>query len=255
MQNRVLESLSQTPGAEPQGGDERYVLRMRRDIMPVFVALAKWPVQIKVLVQQLGVSIETRLIALHPEFEELVFDASALPGAERLDGSAGLSAETQMDAVWFRFDAGHVGVVHGYPVPAFRARIPDTIARVQRRDSIRYPVPGINPPVCELPGEDPGENAQRLRAIDISNSGIALRLDDSRVNIKAGSTLEGCLLHLPDIGAIATDLRVMYLAPLGQGDQRRIGCRFTNMRATSLDHLRRYVGRLERERLAARGEA
>lgn len=255
MQKSVFESLARTPGADPQGGDERYVLRMRRDIMPVFVALQKWPVQVKLRVHQLGVSFNTRLIALHPEFEELVFDASELPGVQRLDGSAGLSAEAQMDSVWFRFDAGHVGVVHGYPVPAFRARIPDTIARVQRRDSIRYPVPGMNPPVCELGNEGREQSVQRLRAIDISSSGIALLADDARMTITAGSILEGCMLHLPDIGAIATDLRVMYVAPFGDGDKRRMGCRFTNILATSLEHLRRYVGRLERERLAARSGA
>ena len=151
-----------------------------------------------------------------------------------------------MDAVWFRFEAGHVTVVHGYGRPAFRARLPDKILRIQRRDSIRYPVPGLNPPVCEFRLGGADDKVLRLPAIDISNSGIALRVEDPRLRLANDTTLEGCMLHLQDIGAIACDLVVKYLSPFGEGDRRRMGCHFTNMQVTSLDHLTRYVLRLER---------
>ncbi len=237
-----------------QTGMERYVLRTRRDILPVFAVLARAPIPVKVTIAQLGNTISSRLIAFNPAFEELVFDATGVPGVERLDGSAGLSAEAQIDAAWFRFEAEHVEVAKGYAVPAFRARLPTTLARFQRRDSVRYPVPALNPPVCDIRVGAAEDRPSRLRAIDISNSGIALLIDDPRLNIVSGSTLVGALLHLPDIGAIATDLLAVYLAPFGEGDQRRLGCRFTNLRATSLDHLQRYVARLERARLEARSE-
>ena len=253
MQSLAVESIAQSLRVEPETGEERYVLRTRRDVLPVFLALAKWPIPVKVHVPQLGATITTRLIAVNPAFEELVFDASDLSGAERLDGSAGLSAVAQMDAVWFQFEAEHAVAVRGLARPAFRARLPATLARMQRRDSIRYPVPAFNPPVCDIRGGGAGEGPVRLRAIDISYSGIALLLNDPRLNIGSGSTLAGCMLHLPDIGAIAMDLHAAYLSPYGEGDQRRLGGRFTNVRATSLDHLHRYVARLERARLEARG--
>lgn len=231
-------------------GEERYVLRNRRDVLPVFAALAKWPIPITMRLSQLGASFSSRLIAVNPAFEELVFDASGLAGVERLDGSEGLIAEAQMDAVWFHFEAEHAEAVRGYVQPAFRARLPKVLTRLQRRDSIRYPVPAFNPPVCDVLG---GNNPSHLRAIDISLSGIALRVEDARANYEKGCTLSNCLLHLPDIGSISTDLHVAYLSPFGEGDVRRIGCRYTNLRATSLVHLQRYVARLERLRLEESG--
>ncbi len=235
--------------------DERYVLRTRRDILPHFVALSKSRAPIQLVVRQLGASMTSNLIALDPAFEELVFDGSALPGVERLDGSAGLSAEIHLDDVWYRFEAGHVTVVQGYGRPAFRARIPDKLLRMQRRDSIRYPVPGVNPPVCEIRLGKGDDGVLRLPAIDLSDSGISLRIDDAQVNLAVDTTLEGCMLHLPDIGAIACGLAVKYLSPFAGGDRRRMGCRFTNVQAVSLDHLTRYVLRLERAWLESRNQA
>ncbi len=116
---------------------------------------------------------------------------------------------------------------------------------------MRYPVPGMNPPVCDFRAGDARNEPLHLRAIDISSSGIALLLDDPRQMVAAGMVFPDAMLQFPDIGAIATDLTVMYVAPYGEGDARRLGVRFTNMKASALNHLQRYVQRLERLRLAA----
>jgi c-di-GMP-binding flagellar brake protein YcgR len=192
------------------------------------------------------------LLSVKPEFEELVFDATALPGVERLDGRAGISAEAHVDAVWFRFEAGHAEVWHGAAQPAFRVRLPQSIARVQRRDSIRYPVPAMNPPVCYVPAAKHEARLPPLRLMDISVSGAGLLLDESRPSLKVGDVLSGCVLELPGIGGIQTDLVVMYASGAGDRGPRRLGCRFSNMLATSLRHLTHYVSHLERERLAAK---
>ncbi len=92
---------------DPQTGEERYILRSRLDVLPVLQSLAKWPIPVRLQLNQLSAFFSSRLIVVTPAFEEMVFDASGLDGAERLDGSAGLVAEAQMDAVWFRFEAEH----------------------------------------------------------------------------------------------------------------------------------------------------
>lgn len=235
------------PHLNPETGEERYELRTRRDVLAVFSVLAKWPIPVTANITQLGVSLATRLVAVTPSFEELVFDATGLAEVERLDGSAGLVASAQVDAVWFRFEAEHVVAVRGYAHPAFRARLPSVILRMQRRNSIRYPVPALNPPVCDvLLGEAPS----RLRVIDISLSGIALALEDPRAKLEPGTRLDKCLLQLPDIGAIQTDLVVVHQHATGDHGGRRIGCRFSDIHLASLSHLQRYISQLERERLA-----
>lgn len=235
------------PTVDPETGEARYELRTRSDVLSVFSALAKSPIPVTLSLTQLGLSLTTRLIAANPAFEELVFDATGLANSQRLDGSAGLVGSAQMDAVWYRFGAEHVEAVRGYAQPAFRARLPSMILRMQRRDSIRYPVPALNPPVCDvlLQGIPLG-----LRVIDISLSGIAVEIEGRGAECKPGSKLENCLLQLPDVGAIQTDLDVVHLSADRTGGGRRLGCRFTNIRATALTHLQRYISGLERERLA-----
>jgi c-di-GMP-binding flagellar brake protein YcgR len=230
---------------ESKPGDERYVLRMRRDVLRVFAALAKRPVPIWVKTDQLGAAFSSRLIAFNPFFEELIFDASNLPGADRLDGRGGLTARVQMDAIWYRFEAAHVITLKGYPQVAFRAQIPKMMDRLQRRSSARVAVPTINPPTLDIRTSAEEDSGVRLRAIDISSSGIALLVEDSRLAIELGRKFTLCTLHLPDIGAINTDLEVMYLAPFGEGDKRRLGGRFSNLPVNALEHLQRYVLRLE----------
>ena len=243
---------SDESNTEPEDGTSRYEIRTRRDVLAVFSALARSSVPVTTSIAQLGVNLASRLVAFNPAFEELVFDATGLAGLERLDGSGGLAASAQMDAVWFRFEATHVEVVRGYAHPAFRARMPSILMRMQRRDSIRYPLPGINSPVCDVLIRDVPVS---LRAIDISLSGVALSLEGSPATMAAGSVLENCRLHLPKLGAIQTDLVVMHTAAGDKSGRRRMGCRFSNLLTTSLIHLQRYIAELERERLASDSRA
>lgn len=237
------------PGHESTEGMERYVLSARRDVLPVMQALANSPVPLELTVEQLDATIGSTLLRVTPAFEELVFDATGLGGLERLDGSAGVRAKAQLDTVWYSFDAAFAEAAPGRGRPALRARLPDQVKRMQRRDSIRYPVPSINPPVCDVRGKNEWEEVEHLRSLDISLSGISLLLKPGHSTYQRDERIGGCTLHLPDIGALQTDLIVAHVSPLGGGDERRMGCRFSNMLATSLAHLRRYVMRLERERL------
>lgn len=222
------------------------MLRTRRDVLRIFESLAGSEVPVTLYFPRLGTSFSSRLIAFNPAYEELIFDATYLPGFARLADGDELTAELNLNAVWYRFEAGHVQVVGGYPVAAIRARVPAVVARLQRRDSIRYPVPALNPPVCDvrLPGHD--GDALHLRALDISCSGLALLIENGALEFKAGNTITGCLLHLPDTGSIPLDLNIAYVNSFGDAGSRRMGCRFTNLHVTSLDHLSRYIMRLER---------
>lgn len=231
---------------DPASQNGRYEVSSRRAVIDIFSTLVKSPIPITMTIAQIGETHTSFLIAFEPSFEELVFDASGIAQVAQLDGSGGLVATVQINAVWFRFDAPHVVAARGYDQPAFRARLPTTLLRTQRRNSMRYPVSLRNPPVCDVPTKD---GAFRLRVIDISLSGVALAIEGSAANYPLGALFEKCLLHLPDMGAIECDLAVAYLHTDVKASDRRIGCRFSNMLASSLTHLQRYIAYLERERL------
>lgn len=224
----------------------RYELRSRADVIDVFSALVKSPIPISLTIAQSGESVSCFLIAMDPAFEELVFEAGGVAEVAKLDGSGGLVAKVQINAVWFTFEALNVVMARGYEQPAFRACMPTILQRTQRRESARYPVPGVNPPVCDVTTP---ERSFRLRVLDISLSGIALGIDSPIADYPLGAKLEKCLLQFPEVGAIETDLVVAYRNGEGTAGEHRIGCRFTNMLASSLTHLQRYIGQLERERL------
>jgi c-di-GMP-binding flagellar brake protein YcgR len=249
LSSQQQKTLSSVTALESTEGIERYVLNARRDVLAVMQTLANAPVPLELTVEQLNVSISSMLLKVTPAFEELVFDATGLSGLERLDGSAGVRVKAHFDTLWYSFEAMFAEVAPGRSRPALRARLPDQVKRMQRRDSIRYPVPSVNPPVCDVRGKNEWEEVEHLRSLDISLSGISLLLKAKHSVFQRDDRISGCTLHLPDIGALQTDLIVAHVSPLGSGDERRMGCRFSNMLATSLAHLRRYVMRLERERL------
>lgn len=226
--------------------ERRYELRSRAGVLAVFSALVKSPIPISLSIGQSGESVTCFLIAMEPAFEELVFGAGGMADVAKLDGSGGLVAKVQINAIWFNFEALNVVVARGYDQPAFRARIPAILQRSQRRDSARYPVPGVNPPVCDVTTP---EGSFRLRVLDISLSGVALAIDSPIAGYPFGATLEKCMLQFPGVGAIETDLVVAYRNGEGTSGEHRIGCRFSNMMVRSLTHLQRYIGRLESERL------
>ena len=237
---------------EMETDQEKYLVRDRRDVLLYFGDLAKRAAPLTVEVEQLNVSFASRLLSVKPEFEELVFDAAALAGVEQLNGSAGITVEVHLDAVWFRFQAGHAEVWRGARQPALRARLPQTISRLQRRHSIRYPVPDINPPVCYVPAEGDAPRLPPLRLMDISVSGAGILLREARSPVKEGDVLHDCVLQLPEIGGIRTDLIVMYVSGASDGGPRHMRCRYSNLLATSLAQLMHYVERLESKRLASK---
>lgn len=226
-----------------------YEVNSRPDVVAIFSALVDSPIPITMRFSQTDETLTCLLVAVNPSFEELVFDASGFAQVvAQLNGSGGLAATVQINAVWFSFEALNAVAAHGYPHPAFRARMPSTISRMQRRESIRYPVPAFNSPVCDVPMK---EGALRLRVVDISLSGIALATEGSIAGVPIGSEFENCVLHLPEIGAIHSGLVVAYQFSSGKASERRMGCRFSNMLASSLSHLQRYIRRLERDQVSA----
>src|SRR4051812_30693913 len=129
---------------------EHFLVRTRIDIVPVLQALCERGVELSVRISGLSGTLKTRLLCVKPEYEELVFDSQGEHGLEKLDGTQKLQAEGPLDTLHVVFGAGHVEAVVFQGNPAFRARLPGAIARIQRRSSVRHPVPSVNPPVCSI---------------------------------------------------------------------------------------------------------
>ena len=226
---------------------EHFLVRSRSDIVPVLLALAERRTPVTVRLEGVPEPLATRILSVKPQYEELVFDAAGMQHLDRLDGRQSLDARATQDSVQIVFTAKHLEPLAGGGQPAFRARLPQTIARIQRRNSARYPVPSLNPPVCHARIPPASDRLRALRVMDISLAGLAVVLDDREVDLAVGAALDDCRIELPQIGAVETGLVVTYVSREGPGP-RRVGLRFNGLSIPALAHIRRYVGKLERGR-------
>jgi len=244
-----MTSTETTSPADGRTDDEHYLVRSRAEILSVLGVMAAHKVPIHVQIADRTGPIEVRLISVKPHYEELLFDATGVSNLFFVKGQDHLTATATYDYIHVRFTAEHVEAATHHSQVAFRACIPKTMTRTQRRDSARFPVPSLNPPVIRLRRTSSGQEL-RMRMMDISCGGVSLVLEDRGTGIAVGTRLGGCTLELPRIGAVSTDLDVVYVEKMGNPDGWfRLGCRFSNLSMTSLDRVRDYVAVLERKHL------
>ena len=201
--------------------------------------------------------LQTELLGINPAYEELVFSLGHDPGAlERLLAASSFGVETSLDSIRILFIATHAEITQVKGQNALRARIPDTLARMQRRESVRIAIPEDKPSFCTLranagPRSMDGRELQ-LRVADVSIGGISLCLSAADAAIAPGKVFPDCGLELVGTGVMRCTLSVVYIneAQTGSKDQL-IGCRFVDLPALSREQIRGYVARLERARLAA----
>ena len=231
--------------------EQQYLVRNRQDILPILHAISAHKVPVSVQFADRPQAFETRLLSVKPHYEELMFDAAGVSNLVFVQGQASLTAEATYDYLHVRFTAEHVEAAVFRGKPAFRACIPPGVTRSQRRGSMRFPVPSDNPPVVRLRLSERGTE-MRMRVMDISYGGVCLVLEDKRAVVESGHRLTGCKLEFPRVGAIDTDLEVVYTDVIDpKSGWRRLGCRFSGLNMLALDRVRDYVVVLERAHLKA----
>ena len=239
------------PATDNNPDNEHYLVKTRPDILSILRALARHKVPMRLQFYDRPVPVEARLLSVKPYYEELLFDGSKISNLVFVEGQNSLTASANYDYLHIRFNCDHVEAVRNHSAMAFRACIPQSLMRLQRRGSARFPVPADNPPVVRLLMGNEGTEI-RMRVMDISLGGVCLILENANAAIKTGTILLGCKLELPRLGAINTNLEVVYTDKFDrQSGWQRLGCRFSGVSMLSLDHLRDYVAVLERARLDA----
>jgi c-di-GMP-binding flagellar brake protein YcgR len=197
--------------------------------------------------------IVTNLLAVNPDFEELVFDCGAeSAGNKALARANRFTIVTFVNHVKIQFSGQHMEETAYEGTPALRMRVPDSILRFQRREYFRTPVSG-KPVMCRIPPQDKDGKAMEVRIVDIGCGGIALLgpVDDRK--LETGTILSNCRIDLPEIGIVTTSIEIRNIAELSTPTgikQRRWGCRFANLPGAMVTMIQRYVNTAERNRLS-----
>ena len=166
-----------------------------------------------------------------------------------------LYCTTTHDKVRVQFSLDGVGHVRYEDKPAFRAKLPTSVLRLQRREFFRLTTPIAHPIQCKIPLGD-GRNAVTLLAVnvvDISGGGLAMMAPPENMKLDVGDVFEHCKLELPEVGNLEVTLTVrsVFDVTLRSGARvRRAGCQFMELPGTMLNLIQRYIIKTERERKA-----
>ena len=193
----------------------------------------------------------TALLAINPDFQELVLDCLGDARANhRLLASEELSVVATMDGVKIQFSAPRAEATVFEGRPALRVRLPDFMLRLQRRETYRVRAPLS----CELALEVDGRLCVlELRVADLSLGGVALVTDRAYLKIEPGRLIDNCRIGLGGVGTLAARLEVrnvMESRNRSGARQLRLGCRFVNLPGTMEALVARYIAQLERNRRA-----
>ena len=176
----------------------------------------------------------------------------------RLLAAGSFGVDTSLESIRILFIATHAEATQFKGAGAFRARIPDTLTRLQRRETARIPTARDKPSFCVLRVDPHPHNVHgelRLRVNDVSIGGLGLGLAAPDAAIEPGKTFHDCALDIPGMGTLRCTLGVVYMKDVAAGSKElRIGCRFIDLAALSREQIRSYATRLERVQLAALAE-
>lgn len=233
---------------------EQYQIHSRLEIIAILRSLIEQRSFVTVYFGACDDFIVSALLAINPDFEELIFDFGANEEANaRMVRATDLIVATQLDHIRIQFTAIRAEATTYEGGPAFRIPLPRMLLRLQRREFYRIKVPLGQPLICELYPGGQYERPVAIRVYDISCGGIALVEYPAALILVPGTVYPGCRIDLAEIGTVTTDIEVMHLLETtGKSGMtsRRCGCRFVHFTNPLVTLIQRYIMKIEREQKA-----
>lgn len=201
-----------------------------------------------------GHAIVSTVLDVRRDRDALVFDVARDGEQNRLMfASRSLTFMTELDRIQISFATGAASLVTLADGPAAVVDLPRSVVRLQRRAWFRAALP-VEPPVrCTLLDDD--GNTVTGHAIDLSEGGAAVIVDDRPGCRSTPGSDRELVLSLPDIGRLELDTTLRTVEPVaGIGGARdvprvRIGLRFESLPAMTANRIQRYVQQVEVKQL------
>ena len=194
--------------------------------------------------------ILTNIIDIDLKHREIIFDY----GTDQASNRCALKADkfnvfTLLNRVEIQFVCHDIDKIKFEGRSAFRARIPESLLRLQKREYYRMDMPANKLLKCKIPLPE-GDYAEVVLQ-NISRGGMAVLDPDHKFNFESGADYRGCLIDLPGVGAAKLNLQVKSISEITQrGGVKclRAGLQFhedTEERVLSM--IQRYVLQLQME--------
>ena len=161
---------------------------------------------------------------------------------------------TQLDKVKIQFILRGLERIETKGGPAFRAALPDSVLRLQRREYYRLATPIVRPLKCVMafPPENGEPRMLEAHIGDISGGGLGVVSIPLDIPIETGQQL-GCRIDLPEVGVVTgtVAVRSVFESVARNGVRsQRAGCEFLKLPGLMLTLIQRYIIKVERERKA-----
>ena len=260
----------------PAGTTElsKYAVRGRNEVASILGALRKSGAAVMAYIGNIGEDfILTSVVAVVPEKNLVLLDIGSNAEAnQRALSASRIVCVTELDGVRIQMsvEALHRAQFEGHDV--FGMSIPESLLRLQRRESYRVSTPRGDPPLCIIGDARALGVPDEMDIVDISCGGIALALPPGAVEIGTGVRFGRCRIALRELGKdtsfgalygsthslghaegveVITDLLVRGTFDIrfpNGSVHRRVGCEFIGMRERERALTQRYVNKAERER-------
>ncbi|MEP7205428.1 MAG: flagellar brake protein [Casimicrobiaceae bacterium] len=249
--------MNSADAPKPRGGaqqeDPDYTVFSRREILTILHSLEA---ERKVATIYFGERdfIVSMVLAVNPEFEEIVLDFGADQRANaRLLVAPRVLVVSNLAQIRIEFSAGTPNATVHENLPAFRIRMPEVLTRLQRRQYYRVRVPARQELRCRIPAPGGGDASFLVRVVNLSCGGAALTNLPLDLDLEPGTRLFPCLLTLGDgepLAATAEVVRVIDMPPSQRPAERICGVQFVELSDGARARIQRFINRVEREEIA-----
>ena len=247
-----MDAFAPAQPAAKSEADDRYQVRSRLEIVATLRAVLSR--RALVTVHSGREFIVTAVLAVNPDFEEVIFDYGVDRAmTERLLQASQLEIVTQLDNIRIELAAARAEAVSFEGAPAFRIRLPEVMTRLQRREYYRIRIPLGRPLRCQVaPDPERTEHTVTLRVADLSCGGAALVDVPPSLAPVAGMVYRQCRIALPDLGTVTADLFVVHVHPdtTRAVPTVRFSGQFLGINDATRALIQRYINRIEREKRA-----
>lgn len=255
--------MNDTPSSSPEskespvllesGGYDQFMLHGRNEILYIFKSLIEHVSQITVFFGENNLLL-TSVIKVDDDSLVLDYGASAEMNRKALEANK-LFCVTNLEKVKVQFILRGLVKIEYEGRPAFRADLPDSMLRLQRREYYRLTMPITRPlkGTIAIPSDGGLTDTAEVDVVDISGGGLSLINLPEHFSTEENTEIPNCRIDLPDVGVIAATLKVRttFEIVLRSGARmKRTGCEFVKLPGPMATLIQRYILKVERERKA-----
>ncbi len=234
-----------------------YLLHGKTDILYNLRSLMQKRGMLSAFIDASADSFLTAILAISPDERYLILDAASDEAINRrVEVAEQLICITQLDKIKIQFATRQLQRITHEGHAAFRTPLPEVLLRLQRREYFRLTAANPHKLSCLIPIIVDGEKRMisvEAAVLDISGGGLAVLVPPTETAFEPDMEFADCRLMLPEIGPIATSLRVRNLFRITNRDgsvMLRAGCEFIDLPASMASTIQRYILKTERERNA-----